>query len=445
MTVLLILSCVVLFTSPVLTLPPTEPPLIEGHPFIATWNIPTEKCRKFQIHLDTSAFQAVTTPNLVHGQFLTIFYEHRLGLYPKVDTTTHKTSSGGVPQQGNLKTHLAKAKSQIEKYISKDSSPGLVVIDWESWRPLWDRNWGSKRVYQKLSIAHTLQMDPYSSMSKISAEAKRQFQEAGRHFMEETITLGIRERPSWHWGYYLFPDCYNYNWNHTGYTGKCPADMQKQNNQLLWLWEQSTALFPSIYIHLHLRNSPKTTLFARNRVQEAVRVSKLPKCPYTVPIYVYLRPLYRDQNLVFLSETDLVSTIGESAALGASGIIMWGATKDYDNKGSCRALSEYLVSTMNPYIVNVTAAAIVCSEVLCQGNGRCLRKDYDSGHYLHLSPADFSIKKTDGKYEAAGLPSAADLRTWAEHFTCQCYRGSSCSPKLVHPKTTKHIWVKTLY
>ena len=33
-----------------------------------------------------------------------------------------------------------------------------------------------------------------------------------------------------------------------------------------------------------------------------------------------------------LFQKDLVSTVGESAALGASGIIMWGGTKDYNNK-----------------------------------------------------------------------------------------------------------------
>ena len=34
----------------------------------------------------------------------------------------------------------------------------------------------------------------------------------------------------------------------------------------------------------------------------------------------------------FFFQTDLVSTVGESAALGASGVIMWGGTKDYNNK-----------------------------------------------------------------------------------------------------------------
>ncbi|XP_072241377.1 hyaluronidase PH-20 [Leuresthes tenuis] len=439
------LSCVIFcitgsFIS-VLALSPTEPPLIQDHPFVAIWNAPTDRCQQLHIPLDTAAFQAMTTPAAVPGQFLTIFYEDRLGLYPKVDTMKQKIYKGGVPQNGNLTEHLTKAQSQIDHYISQDSSPGLAVIDWESWRPLWDQNWGSKRIYRKLSITHALQMFPFLSSTQISKLARHQFQLAGRLFMEKTISLGIGERPSRRWGFYLFPDCFNYGWEKPGYTGKCSTNIQEQNNQMLWLWERSTALFPSVYLHLSLRNSPKAALFVRNRVQEALRVAALPKRAYTVPIYVYSRLLYRDQAQKFESQMDLVSTVGESAALGASGIVMWGGIKDYSNEVTCQSLSDYLTSTVNPYIANVTAATMLCSEVLCQGKGRCIRKSYDSPHYLHLNPTYFRILRAGRKYIAVGLPSAGDLNTWAENFTCQCYAGWSCSPKLLHPTTIKVIRV----
>uniref|UniRef100_A0A4W6BIU8 Hyaluronidase n=2 Tax=Lates calcarifer TaxID=8187 RepID=A0A4W6BIU8_LATCA len=425
----------------ILALPVTEPPLIHDHPFVAVWNAPTDQCQRLEIPLDTAAFQAVTTPAAVPGQFLTIFYENRLGLYPKVDTVKHKIYRGGVPQNGNLTEHLAKAQSQIDHYIPQDSAPGLAVIDWESWRPLWDRNWGSKHIYQKLSISHAMQVAPFLSSNQISKLAKTQFQQAGRRFMERTISLGIGERPSRRWGFYLFPDCYNHGWDKTGYTGKCSKTTQEQNNQMVWLWERSTALFPSIYLHQSLRNSPRAALYVRNRVQEALRVAALPKRPYTAPIYVYSRPLYRDQTEKFQSLMDLVNTVGESAALGASGVVMWGGTKDYNNKAACQSLSEYLTSTFNPYIANVTAAAMLCSEVLCQGNGRCIRKNYDSSHYLHLNPSHFSILRAKKHYVAVGLPAASDLDGWASNFTCQCYAGRSCSAKLSRPNMIKVIWV----
>lgn len=287
--------------------PPTEPPLIHDHPFVAIWNAPTDQCQRLEIPLDTAAFQAVTTPAAAPGQFLTLFYEDRLGLYPKADTVKHKIFQGGVPQSGNLTEHLAKARGQINRYISHDSAPGLAVIDWESWRPLWDQNWGSKRIYQKLSIAHAMQIAPFLSSKQISKLAKNQFQQASRRFMERTVSLGVGERPSRRWGFYLFPDCFNYGWEKPGYTGKCSAKTQKQNNQMLWLWERSTALFPSIYLHRSLRNTPMAALYVRNRIQEALRVAALTKRPYTIPIYVYSRPLYRDQTEKFQTQVSLTS------------------------------------------------------------------------------------------------------------------------------------------
>ncbi|KAF6717716.1 Hyaluronidase PH-20 [Oryzias melastigma] len=433
--------CILALVFSASALPPVEPPLIPDHPFVAIWNAPTDRCQQLEIPLDTAAFQAVTTPANRPGQFLTLFYEDRLGLYPKVDTIKRKIYKGGIPQNGNLTEHLLKAEGQINRYISQDSSPGLAVIDWESWRPLWDQNWGSKRIYQKLSIAHALQMAPFLSLKHISKLAKTQFQQSGRSFMEKTISLGIGERPSRRWGFYLFPDCFNYGWDKTNYTGKCSEKIQKQNNQLLWLWERSTALFPSIYLHKGLRNSPRAALFARNRVQEAVRVAALPKRPYTVPIYVYSRPLYRDQTQLFESQMDLISTVGESAALGASGVVMWGGIKDYNKKVSCQSLSEFLRSTFNPYIANVTAATMLCSQVLCQGKGRCVRKNYNSPNYLHLDSHKFRIIRSGKRYVAVGQPSANDLNTWAENFTCQCYAGWSCKPKLLPPTSIQVIRV----
>ncbi|KAM9807673.1 uncharacterized protein hyal4 [Neosynchiropus ocellatus] len=423
------------------SLPPTEPPLIHGHPFIAIWNAPTHRCKQLHIPLDTTAFQAVTTPAAVPGQFLTIFYEDRLGLYPKVEFVKQEIERGGVPQNGNLTEHLAKAREVIDHSITNDAAPGLAVIDWESWRPLWDQNWGTKRIYQRLSLSHALKIAPFLSLNEVGKLARKQFEDAGRRFMERTISLGIGERPSRRWGFYLFPDCYNYGWTESNYTGQCSSKTQKQNNQMMWLWEKSTALFPSVYLHLSIRNSHNAVLFVRNRVHEALRVARLPKKPFVMPVYVYTRPLYRAQTAVFQSERDLVSTVGESAALGAAGVVMWGGSKDFDNKASCQSLSDYLASTLSPYVANVTAAATLCSRALCQSKGRCVRRSYDSDHYLHLNPQHFSILRADGRYVAVGLPSADDLEYWGKWFTCQCYAALSCSPKLSLPTSIQRIMV----
>ncbi|KAM6972934.1 hyaluronidase PH-20 [Aplochiton taeniatus] len=433
--------CLLGFLCAVLPLPPTDPPLMDSPPFMVIWNAPIQVCQRLEIPLDTAAFQAVTTPASVPGQFLTLFYDERLGLYPHIDPLTHAQFNGGIPQRGNMTANLDKAYSDISYYMPLESAPGLAVIDWEDWRPLWDRNWGSKDIYQEMSVSYAREKDPSLTPQQATSVAVSQFEEAARSYMEKTMTLGKMERPHRQWGFYLFPDCYNYGWEEPGYTGRCTEKTQGQNDQLLWLWEASTALYPSIYLPLSLSDSHNAVLFVRNRVQEAVRVAALPKRPHTAPIYVYSRPLYRDQNARFLSQEDLVRSIGETAALGASGLVLWGASSDYDDQVTCEALSKYLTTTLNPYVANVTAAAKLCSDVLCQGNGRCVRKNYNSHDYLHLNREHFHVLKSEGRYLAVGLPSSTDLNDWMDKFTCQCYAGRGCSPQLSYPRDPVLIWV----
>ncbi|XP_048878658.1 hyaluronidase-5-like [Brienomyrus brachyistius] len=410
--------------------PPTATPLFEGYPYGVIWNMPTPVCKKNNIPLDTSPFQAVTTPEAVPDQFLFLFYTSRLGLYPFVDEATKKEINGGIPQKGNLKASLEVANWNITQNIHSRTSTGLAVIDWEAWRPIWDTNWDSKSIYRTLSIDYARQLDPSLSPSQAESVAKEQFQTAARNFMKDTMSLGISMRPSYLWGFYLFPECYNYGWDGPNYTGECPTNAQTRNDQLLWLWQTSTALYPSVYLATSQANTHKAALYVRNQVHEAMRVASQPKHPFNVPIYVYTRPVFTDQTSKFLSVEDLVHTLGENAAVGASGSVLWGASADFHDKASCEALSSYLTSTLNPYIANVTAASRLCSESLCQGNGRCIRKDYNSDVYLHLNPAGFSVRKSNGKYVAVGIPTLSDLTYFSDHFTCQCYAGLSCSPRI---------------
>lgn len=96
---------------------------------------------------------------------------------------------------------------------------------------------------------------------------------------------------------------------------------------------------------------------------------------------------------------------------------------------SCQRLSSYLSSTLNPYIINVTAAAQLCSSFLCRGNGRCVRKKYNSDHYLHLNAENFKVVRVQKRYLVLGSPTTADLKTFRQRFTCQCYRGLNCTPR----------------
>ncbi|KAK5849309.1 hypothetical protein PBY51_008959 [Eleginops maclovinus] len=412
-----------------LPLPHTTVPLFKHQPFIVSWNIPDLVCNRYNVSLDTSPFKGVATPAKVPGQFLSLFYTDRLGLYPHIDPRSRKQLNGGIPQRGDLRANMHKARADINYYIPSKTNRGLAVIDWEEWRPLWDRNWGPKRIYQTLSVAHLLQTERSLTLQQATERAKTQFQVAAKSLMSGMLAMGRAMRPNYLWGFYLFPHCYNYGWEEPSYSGHCSREVRRQNDELLWLWESSTALYPSIYLQVSLADNPRAALMVRNRVQEALRVSALPRQGGTAPVFAYMRPVFVDENKRFLSQGDLVSTIGESAAVGVSGAVLWGASADYDDQTSCSALSSYLTSTLNPYITNVTVAAQLCSNFLCRGNGRCLRKKYNSDHYLHLNPENFRILHVQKRFLVLGRPSLSDLKAFRQGFSCQCYTGLSCSPR----------------
>lgn len=63
---------------------------------------------------------------------------------------------------------------------------------------------------------------------RIEAEATRNFEKAGRKFMENSIDLARKMRPRAKWGYYGLPYCFN---------GKgtaiedCPREVKEENNR----------------------------------------------------------------------------------------------------------------------------------------------------------------------------------------------------------------------
>ncbi|XP_037693682.1 hyaluronidase PH-20-like [Choloepus didactylus] len=417
-------------------------PLVPNVTFLLAWNAPTELCdKKFHILLDMTLFSLIGSPRKdAERPDVALFYADRLGYYPHINEVTGKSENGAIPQMGSLKSHLDKAANDISHTVPKDRV-GLAVIDWENWRPTWARNWKPKDVYKNLSIELVQQHNIQLNVSEATKIAKVEFEKAGKRFMQDTLKLGKILRPNYLWGYYLFPDCYNHNYYKPGYDGSCPDIEKRRNDELHWLWKESSALFPSIYLNTKLASSPKAVLFARNRVQEAIRVSKIPSDKSPVPVFVYTRPVLTDVSSRYLSQDDLVSTIGESVALGASGTIMWGSLNLTKNWQSCMNLDNYMKTTLNPYLINVTLAAKMCSQVLCQEQGVCVRKDWNSNDYLHLNPVNFAIQtQKSGKYTVHGKPTLEVLQQFSEKFYCSYYTGSS-SMKMVDIKNINVIHV----
>ncbi|XP_070594775.1 hyaluronidase-1-like isoform X2 [Erythrolamprus reginae] len=408
------------------SLKPALPPIVKNKPFLVFWNAPTARCASaynVSLHLDSYGILVNSQEAFVGGN-ITIFYYDQLGLYPYYMNTTgpHTAVHGGCPQNVSLKDHLEKMKKDIAATMPSRSFAGLAVIDWENWRPQWIRNWDKKNIYREMSLLLVKQRNPHFSDSEAELEAKWEFETAAQKFMTDTLRLAQSLRPDGWWGYYLFPDCYNYDYldDFEGFTGHCPPVEVQRNNDLSWLWEHSRALYPSIYLEEILRTSAQGKKFVRAKVDEALRVAELPSVQHSLPVFVYARPFYT-YTLKELSQTDLVYTIGQAAAMGAHGIVLWGDSEFSRNRSNCLKVHKYLKNTLGPYIVNVTRAAELCSRHICNNHGRCVRRRMDSDTYLHLGPKP---KEGISILELANRTLSQQQKVKMEkEFACHCYKG----------------------
>ncbi|NXL83317.1 HYAL1 protein, partial [Alectura lathami] len=398
-------------------------PVLVDRPFVTVWNIPTEPCaQRYNISLPLGVFDVLAnTQEVFIGQDITLFYSSHLGLYPYY-TAQGEPVDGGLPQNASLEAHLQQATQDIKAALPSAAFDGLAVIDWEQWRPLWARDWGSMDIYREKSEELVRQQHPLWPSDRVEEEAQQQYQKSARAFMEQTLRLGEVLRPGGYWGFYGFPDCYNNDFNNSLYNGTCPVVEQQRNQELDWLWNCSRALYPSIYLPSQLKGTSKVLPYVRYRVAEAFAVQKsvlstaIPVLPYTQITF--------ENTADFLSEEDLMNTIGESASQGAAGIILWGSYTYGTSKENCLKLKDYLDGPLGHYIVNVTASAQLCSQSLCSGHGRCVRKEGQLA-FLHLDPVHFAIDLKAAKPQSMvkTLTADSDMSQLAEDFNCQCYTG----------------------
>lgn len=346
---------------------------VEDRPFVAIWNAPTGGCSvNYSININLREFDILENPKQTwDGKYVTVFYNAQLGLYPYF-TNAEGTNSynGGMPQLIDLAAHLRKMTKDIEKKIPDPHYKGLAIIDWEGWRPTWDRNFDSKRIYQSRSLDIIQEKYPEWSMEEQIKEAKNEFERSAHEFMESSIKLARRLRPKGLWGFYGFPDCYGSNL--TNY--HCSDEHKQMNDNLKWLFSSSSALYPSLYVY---DQQPWNKAFAHGKLEESFRLSSLVsrETKRTLPVFPYFRHLYEGKPLEFdyLTDVDLRNTIGQAADMGAAGIVMWGNRRDENTSPKvCHELNDYIKTKLGPYFESLRHNLEACSMRKCKGHGRCV-------------------------------------------------------------------------
>ncbi|XP_064599607.1 hyaluronidase-like [Liolophura sinensis] len=397
-------------------LPQYDPPIWPENkakpnkPFFVVWNAPTFRCgRRFGMPMNLDDFGIVANDmELFHGDVINLFYESRLGLYPKM-LKNGRSFNGGIPQLANFTAHYEWVKADIDWYIPNKTYDGLAVIDWEAWRPLFKTNYSrDKKRYALRALAVVRSHHPWWMMYHIHRKTEIEFNKAARRMMDETHTLCQKLRPNAKWGFYMYPTCFN---NKPG-QNYCKKSTLHQNDKLHWLYKKSKALYPSIY--LKKQQHPEfQRLFVEGALRETYRVSRR-HAQQDVMIIPYSRFTY-PENDKFYSKEDLESTIGQAADSGASGVVLWESTQNIQDKGHCKNLQSYVHNVIGPFVKDVLKLTKKCSESLCFGRGRCVSRQwssyglvstqkYNRHRYKRSSPDSTVFYKTEATVSNATSP-----------------------------------------
>ena len=148
---------------------------------------------------------------------------------------------------------------------------------------------------RKKSMELVRQRHPSWSDSLIEEIARLEYETAAQQVMEGTVLLVQKLRPKSSWGFYGFPNCYN---NRDSVSYNCSKLTIQRNDQISWMFESSSALFPSIYLHDVLHGN--STLFVKYRLLESFKRAKQLD-GHSIPVYPYVRITYAISQ-IYLNE-----------------------------------------------------------------------------------------------------------------------------------------------
>nr|CDQ04404.1 BMA-CHHY-1 [Brugia malayi] len=330
----------------------------EWKTFEVRWNVPTHQCKNWsEIQKPEHYGILVNDEYKFYGNVVVTLYEEKFGLYPYYKNYSNLSSAvnGGIPQRANLTEHLLKVENDTINAIPNENFDGLAIIDYEKWRPLYEHNWSTKRIYRNASIDYVKERYENITQENATSIAIKEFNEAAMKFLTATIREVKRIRPKALWGFYGMPFC-NYSAGING-TVACGEVYEEFNDRLKPLYMEATALYPSIY--LPRRNSGAGgCLYVTSVLQEAKRCAE--KLKPSVPIFTFTGFEYFPLNLTdpFYTEQDLFNSLHRSFDMGIQGAIIWSTSKDMANR--CLSIGNYIRDHLGPEVENLKKLSEIC-------------------------------------------------------------------------------------
>jgi hyaluronoglucosaminidase len=334
--------------------------------------------------------------NSFNGDVVSTLYNHpgayTIGDWPSLWPNGTAFANGGIPQKGNLSSHLAKVASDIDSLFPDPEFSGYVVIDWEVWEP-WLKFWDDPAPTARWS-AYANQSFALSNGDKAVAIAE--WNATSLEFMARTLEVAKAARPAAKWGYYGMVGC-DGQWDKAA--GQCSDAIRQRNDALAPLWKAGNALFPSIYSSCRYGynnnnnnsahpddtraaddtqgNTPAAVLHClpdagfgnmtqaekipmELREVQRVNPAGYPVVPFTWPdLYTHQCAAVVGHCPLMRSPADLDSEFALAQRDGlAAGMIVWGSHGDVrPGTTDCGDFAEYMEGTLGPLLERVGAAA----------------------------------------------------------------------------------------
>jgi len=317
--------------------------------FRVYWNVPTFQCHKYGYNFAEVAEWGIqqNVGDGFRGDKISLIYDP--GLFPALlqggsSRGDYVVRNGGVPHEGNLTKHLETfSRDLVDKLIPDPGFSGLAIIDFEHWRPMFEENFGSLLPYKEYSMEIEKYNHPFWEKEDLKKEATRKFEKAATHFLKRTLQIARSIRPNAFWGYYGYPFCFNYTPKNN--QAKCSPGVIKNNEKSKWLYDESTAIYPSLYFKYEDMTSEKRAKFMQGRMVESIRVAKMTNSNKFVYPYTWLK--YYDTKQ-FVDKDDLMNSFLIPKKNDASGVIIWGASNDVNSERKCKAMHNYLTGVLGP-------------------------------------------------------------------------------------------------
>lgn len=308
-------------------------PVALAKDFNVYWNVPTFMCHQRGIYFDVTKFGLIqNTDDIFQGDKVNIWYHP--GKFPHINNGI--PVDGGIPQNGSLKDHEATFRSQVA--TMPEDFHGVAVLDFEHYLPSQAR---APVEYRQASKKWVVEQHPEWTEEEIAIESQRTFNDSIREFMEVALEIGVEMRPNALWGYYHYPYCKN-----KAGAVECSDGMTEMNNETLWLYEASKAMYPSIYLYDTMGVDQRKDM-ALGRILEAKRLNEIISRP--IAVLTYCANQYHDGGH-FITPEDIVNTIGLSKEEGIDGSVIWGSSSGLNTKEKCLEYKEFVENVMGPIV-----------------------------------------------------------------------------------------------